>query len=151
MWWVDVGSRPRVTSHTSATGGVRSQKWPRSHKECASDGSQISRKKGKTHSILVARTRWKKEKKIACPLLDVFACRKVLSPRLYRLTITNLTIRPYCFSCNFQMSDLIMNLQLTLRHSSILASQGLSDPTDIAEAEAAKKAKSFIMQKILNF
>ena len=44
-----------------------------------------------------------------------------------------------------------MNLQLTLRHSSILASQGLSDPTDIAEAEAAKKAKSFIMQKILNF
>ena len=44
-----------------------------------------------------------------------------------------------------------MNVQLTLRHSSILASQGLSDPTDIAEAEAAKKAKSFIMQKILNF
>ena len=35
--------------------------------------------------ILVARTRRKKEKKIACPLLDVFACWKVSSPRLYRL------------------------------------------------------------------
>ena len=29
----------------------------------------------------------KKEKKIACPLLDVFACGQVSSPRLYRLTI----------------------------------------------------------------
>ena len=27
----------------------------------------------------------KKEKKIACPLLDVFACGQVSSPRLYRL------------------------------------------------------------------
>ena len=26
QWWVDVGSRPRVPSHTSATGGVRPQK-----------------------------------------------------------------------------------------------------------------------------
>ena len=37
--------------------------------------------------ILVARTRRKKEKKIACSLLDVFACGQVLSPRLYRLTL----------------------------------------------------------------
>ena len=29
----------------------------------------------------------KKEKKIACPLLDVFACGQVSSPRLYRLII----------------------------------------------------------------
>ena len=36
--------------------------------------------------ILVARTRRKKEKKIACPLLDVFACGQVSSPRLYRLS-----------------------------------------------------------------
>ena len=28
----------------------------------------------------------KKKKKIACPLLDVFACGQVSSPRLYRLT-----------------------------------------------------------------
>ena len=28
-----------------------------------------------------------KKKKIACPLLDIFACGQVLSPRLYRLTI----------------------------------------------------------------
>ena len=35
--------------------------------------------------ILVARTRRKKEKKIACPLLDVFACGLVSSPRVYRL------------------------------------------------------------------
>ena len=35
--------------------------------------------------ILVARTRRKKDKKIACPLLDVFACGQVSSPRLYRL------------------------------------------------------------------
>ena len=35
--------------------------------------------------ILVARTRRKKEKKITCPLLDVFACGQVSSPRLYRL------------------------------------------------------------------
>ena len=28
-----------------------------------------------------------KEKKKACPLLDVIACGKVSSPRLYRLTI----------------------------------------------------------------
>ena len=27
----------------------------------------------------------KKKKKIACPLLNVFACGQVLSPRLYRL------------------------------------------------------------------
>ena len=37
--------------------------------------------------ILVARTRRKKEKKIACPVLDVLACGQVSSPRLYRLTI----------------------------------------------------------------
>ena len=37
--------------------------------------------------ILVAQTRTKKEKKIVCPLLDVFACGQVSSPRLYRLTI----------------------------------------------------------------
>ena len=44
--------------------------------------------------ILVARKRQKKEKKIACPLLDVFAfnsiqisCGQVSSPRLYRLII----------------------------------------------------------------
>ena len=36
--------------------------------------------------ILVARTRRKKREKIACPLLDVFACGQVSSPRLYRLT-----------------------------------------------------------------
>ena len=36
--------------------------------------------------ILVARKRRKKEKKIACPPLDVFACRQVPSLRLYRLT-----------------------------------------------------------------
>ena len=36
--------------------------------------------------ILVARTRRKKEKKIACPILDVFACGQVSSPRLYRIT-----------------------------------------------------------------
>ena len=29
-----------------------------------------------------------KEKKIACPLLDVFACGQVSSPRLYRLKIS---------------------------------------------------------------
>ena len=34
--------------------------------------------------ILVARMRRKKEKKIACPLLDVFAFGQVSSPRLYR-------------------------------------------------------------------
>ena len=28
----------------------------------------------------------KKEKKVACPLLDVFACGQVSNPRLYRLT-----------------------------------------------------------------
>ena len=35
--------------------------------------------------ILVARTRRRKEKKIARPLLDVFACGQLSSPRLYRL------------------------------------------------------------------
>ena len=35
--------------------------------------------------ILVARTRRKKDKKIACPLLDIFSCGQVPSPRLYRL------------------------------------------------------------------
>ena len=35
--------------------------------------------------ILVTRTRRKKEKKIACPLLDVFAYGQISSPRLYRL------------------------------------------------------------------
>ena len=35
--------------------------------------------------ILVARTRRKKQKKIVCPLLDVFAYGQVSSPRLYRL------------------------------------------------------------------
>ena len=35
--------------------------------------------------IIVSRTRRKKQKKIACPLLDVFACGQVSSPRLYRL------------------------------------------------------------------
>ena len=40
--------------------------------------------------ILVARTRRKKERKIACPLLDAFACGQVSSPRLYRLYIWNL-------------------------------------------------------------
>ena len=35
--------------------------------------------------ILVARTRRKKENKIACPLLDVFAWGQVSSPRLYWL------------------------------------------------------------------
>ena len=35
--------------------------------------------------ILVARTHRKKENKIACPLLNVFACEQVSSPRLYRL------------------------------------------------------------------
>ena len=35
---------------------------------------------------LVARTHRKKEKKIACPLLNVFACGEVSSPRLYRLS-----------------------------------------------------------------
>ena len=30
-----------------------------------------------------------KKKKIACPLLDVFACGQVSSPRLYRLTINS--------------------------------------------------------------
>ena len=29
----------------------------------------------------------KKEKKMACPLLDVFACGQVSSPRLYRLKL----------------------------------------------------------------
>ena len=29
-----------------------------------------------------------KKKKIACPLLDIFACGQVLSPRLYRLNIS---------------------------------------------------------------
>ena len=46
--------------------------------------------------ILVARTRRKKDKKIACPLLDVFACGQVSSPRLYRLkmvTIQDVTLR----------------------------------------------------------
>ena len=38
--------------------------------------------------ILVARTRRKKEKKKACPLLDVFACGQVSSPRLYRLILS---------------------------------------------------------------
>ena len=37
--------------------------------------------------ILVARTRRKKEKKIACPHLDVFACGQVSIPRLYRLIL----------------------------------------------------------------
>ena len=37
--------------------------------------------------LLVARTRRKKEKKIMCPLLDVFACQQVSSPRLYRLRL----------------------------------------------------------------
>ena len=36
---------------------------------------------------LVARTRRKKEKKIACPLLDVFACGQVSSLCLYRLNL----------------------------------------------------------------
>ena len=36
-------------------------------------------------AILVARTGRKKEYKIACPLLDVFACGQVSRPRLYRL------------------------------------------------------------------
>ena len=37
--------------------------------------------------VIVARTRRKKAKKIACPLLDVFACGQVSSPRLYRLNL----------------------------------------------------------------
>ena len=39
----------------------------------------------KLTSVFSARTRReKKEKKIACPILDVFACGQVSSPRLYR-------------------------------------------------------------------
>ena len=30
---------------------------------------------------------WEKEMKIACPLLDIFACGEVSSPRPYRLSI----------------------------------------------------------------
>ena len=37
--------------------------------------------------ILVARMRREKKKKIACPLLDVFACGQVSSPRLYRVIL----------------------------------------------------------------
>ena len=37
--------------------------------------------------ILVARTRRKKKKKNACPLLNVFACGQVSSPRLYRFSL----------------------------------------------------------------
>ena len=40
--------------------------------------------------ILVARTRRKKERKIACPLLDAFACAQVSRPRLYRLKLEKL-------------------------------------------------------------
>ena len=53
--------------------------------------------------VLVARTRRKKKKKIACPLLDVFACGQVSSPRLYRLRIK------YFFGTAFH---LIANLSL---------------------------------------
>ena len=42
--------------------------------------------------ILVARTRRKKVKKKACPLLDVFACRQVSTHRLYRLIYKSLQI-----------------------------------------------------------
>ena len=38
-----------------------------------------------TWLILVTRTRRKKRRKYSCPLLDVFACGQVSSPRLYRL------------------------------------------------------------------
>ena len=34
-------------------------------------------------------TRRKKEKKIACPLLDVFACGQVSCPRLFRLILSS--------------------------------------------------------------
>ena len=39
-----------------------------------------------TESYSSLRRVEKKENKIACPLLDVFACGQVSSPRLYRLT-----------------------------------------------------------------
>ena len=42
--------------------------------------------------ILVPRTRRKKKKKIACPLLDVFVCRQVSSPRLYRFIVKKFII-----------------------------------------------------------
>ena len=52
---MDVGSRPRVTSHASATGGVRSQKWPRSRKESTPGGCQSREKKAKhTVQLLIA-------------------------------------------------------------------------------------------------
>ena len=44
--------------------------------------------------ILVVRTRRKKEKIIACPLLDVFDCGQVSNPRLYRLKIMLEKLRP---------------------------------------------------------
>ena len=65
---------------------------------CSTDTGEKVRKWTRVFStlrsvILVARTRRKKkEKKIACPLLDAFACEQVSSPRLYRLNSNFLLI-----------------------------------------------------------
>ena len=65
--------------------------------------------------ILVARTRRKKEKKKACPLLNVFACGQVLSPRLYWLNgslrnisvLENGSLSKFVHFENFVTSNLI--------------------------------------------
>ena len=49
-------------------------------------GREYFRLGAESYSSL-GRVAKKKEKKIACTLLDVFACGQVSSPRLYRLTI----------------------------------------------------------------
>ena len=51
----------------------------------------------------------KKEKKIACPLLDVFACGQVSSPRLYRL-ITQIFLSVHEFLQAFQLNDAEIDL-----------------------------------------
>ena len=54
------------------------------HKFSLTDTGENVAKSGREYFRLGARTRRKKEKKIACSLLDVFACGQVSSPRLYR-------------------------------------------------------------------
>ena len=66
--------------------------------------------------ILVARTRRKKEKIIACPLLDIFACGQVSSPRLYRLTEVSKLFLVKFFRQSFETGEtcIYLNIEVIL-------------------------------------
>ena len=78
----------------------------------------------------------KKEKKIACPLLDVFACGQLSSPRLYRLSLWKF-ITGGDFYSKFKSPSLIVVLRNF--HLRMITSQFLSTATCRANHEGMIK------------